>query len=67
MTPQTEIDAMTVLKEFASRSNGDKWLLGKDDETGVLFVHHRGNAPSGEHETRSSVGAFLDRSRRSTA
>lgn len=51
---------MTDLKEFASSSNGDKWLVGKDDATGVMFVLHQGNAPSGAHETRSSVEAFLD-------
>ncbi len=50
---------MTNPREFASSSNGDKWFVGRDEATDVLFVLHRGNAPSGGHETRSSVDAFL--------
>lgn len=51
---------MTDSREFALSSNGDRWFIGKDDATNVQFVLHRGNAPSGGHETRSSVEAFLD-------
>ncbi len=51
---------MGDLQEFASSSNGDKWLVGKDGTTNRLFVLHRGNAASGGHETSSSVDAFLN-------
>ncbi len=59
MTSAPEIETMTDQREFASSSNGDKWSIGTD-ATNVQFILHRGNAPSGGHETCSSVEAFLD-------
>jgi hypothetical protein len=47
------------LQEFAASTNGDRWLLGKDNVSGADFVIHRANLPSGGHETRTSVRAFL--------
>lgn len=51
---------MGDLEEFASSSNGDKWFVGKDEATDQPFVLHRGNPPSGGHETRSSLDAFVN-------
>lgn len=50
---------MENLREFAVSANGDRWLLGKDNVSGEDFVLHRANLPSGGHETRTSVLAFL--------
>lgn len=46
-------------REFATSSNGDRWLLGRDDQTGEPYVEHRANPPSGGAITRMAVGAFL--------
>jgi hypothetical protein len=51
---------MNRLRQFAASSNGDRWFLGRDDKTREAFVLHRGNAPSGGHETRTAVPAFLN-------
>jgi hypothetical protein len=48
------------LQEFAISSNGDQWLLATDPVTEQAVVLHRGNRPSGGHETRTSVEAFLN-------
>lgn len=45
--------------EFAVSSNGDRWFLEHDLATGETVVLHRGNPPSGEHETRLTIDAFL--------
>jgi hypothetical protein len=50
---------MNNLQEFALSSNGDQWFVGSDEATGELFVLHRGNQPSGGHETRTAVQSFL--------
>jgi hypothetical protein len=46
--------------QFAASSNGDAWLLTRSEDAGIEEVIHRANAPSGSHETRTSVPAFLD-------
>lgn len=51
---------MTTLTEFASSSNGDRWFLGQQEGAQDQFVLHRGNAPSGGHETRTPLRAFLN-------
>lgn len=56
---------MSRIHEFATSSNGDRWFLDRDKERGELSVVHRGNEPSGGHETRTSVPAFLKQSPRS--
>ncbi|WP_157213358.1 hypothetical protein [Rhizobium sp. CF122] len=50
---------MENLREFASSTNGDRWLLGIDDETNREVVVHRGNPSSGGHETKTPVTSFL--------
>lgn len=51
---------MDDLQEFARSSNGDRWFLTKDPATGEACVLHRANLPSGGHETRTPIEAFLD-------
>jgi hypothetical protein len=47
------------LREFAVSSNGDRWFLGRDEDTGSAFVVHKANRPSGGAVTHWDVGAFL--------
>ncbi len=47
------------LREFATTSNGDRWLLGRDERTGAGYVEHRANQPSGGAIARIEIGAFL--------
>lgn len=49
---------LTGVREFSRSSNGDTWLIG-NDRHGSMMVLHRGNLPSGGHETVTPVGAFL--------
>lgn len=50
-------------KEFASSSNGDRWLLGRDQDSGVAYVLHQANQPSGGARTRIELIDFLNRGR----
>jgi hypothetical protein len=50
-------------KEFAASSNGDRWLLGRDRESGVGYVLHQANQPSGGARTRIEIVDFLERGR----
>lgn len=56
---------MRRIHEFATSPNGDRWFLERDEGQDELSVVHRGNGPSGGHETRTSVQAFLKHSPRS--
>jgi hypothetical protein len=47
------------LIEFATSSNGDKWLLSLAEGNNLAFVEHRANMPSGGAITRTSVDTFL--------
>ena len=47
------------MKEFYRSSNGDRWLLGRDVQSGSLFVRHEANAASGGHTTDVGIGYFL--------
>jgi hypothetical protein len=47
-------------REFYASSNGDRWLLVRD-EAGQAFVRHQANEPSGGRSTRIEIGAFLTR------
>lgn len=51
---------MDDLKEFARSSNGDSWLLEQEEGSRDAIVVHRGNPPSGGHETRMPAQVFLD-------
>jgi hypothetical protein len=39
--------------------NGDSWFLARDPATGLAFVRHQANAPSGGQVTDIELGAFL--------
>src|SRR6202035_1863777 len=39
--------------------NGDSWFLARDPATGLAFVRHQANAPSGGQVTNIELGAFL--------
>jgi hypothetical protein len=47
------------MNSFYRSPNGDQWLLGRDPATGLAFVRHQANAPSGGQVTDMEVGAFL--------
>ena len=51
------------LLEFAASSNGDRWLLGRDGDSGAAYVLHQANGPSGGARTRIELIDFLDRAR----
>jgi hypothetical protein len=48
-------------KEFYKSPNGDRWLLGRDPETGSVFVRHEANAASGGYVSDMDIGDFLSR------
>ena len=39
--------------------NGDSWFLARDPETGLAFVRHQANTPSGGQVTDIEMNAFL--------
>ena len=49
------------LREFAASSNGDRWYLGRNEETMNAYVVHKANEPSGGTVTHIELGAFLNR------
>ncbi len=49
----------TDVREFSRSLNGDIWSIGMDLQ-GSMMVLHRGNLPSGGHETVTPVNAFLN-------
>ena len=58
---QASADGVRDLEEFYRSNNGDRWFLGTVARTSESVVLHRGNQPSGSHETQSSISDFLDR------
>jgi hypothetical protein len=40
-------------------SNGDRWQLARDGETGRVFVQHEANLSSGGRITEIEISAFL--------
>ena len=46
-------------REIYRSSNGDRWLLARDPETGRVFVRHEPNLPSGGEVADIEIGAFL--------
>ncbi len=51
---------MSETKQFSTSTNGDQWSLDTTD--GETVVVHRGNMPSGGHETRTPLAVFLEQS-----
>jgi hypothetical protein len=53
---------MTIqIDEFYRSSNGDRWRLVRDTETGHGTVRHEPNLPSGGRVTETTVEDWLDR------
>jgi hypothetical protein len=46
-------------RELYISSNGDRWLLAREPESGRVFVRHIPNEPSGGEATDIEIGAFL--------
>jgi hypothetical protein len=46
-------------REIYRSTNGDRWLLARDPETGRVFVRHEPNLPSGGQVADIELGAFL--------
>jgi hypothetical protein len=44
-------------RELYSSPNGDKWFLSVD--TGIVFIRHEANVPSGGHVTEMDIATFL--------
>ena len=40
-------------------SNGDRWHLARDLDTGRVFIRHQANVPSGGHAADIEIGPFL--------
>ena len=51
----------TRIDVFYRSSNGDRWELIRDTETGWQAVRHKPNLASGGRDTDTSVEKFLDR------
>jgi hypothetical protein len=49
----------TLTRTLYRSSNGDRWLLARDAESGRVSVRHEANLPSGGRVTDLDVGAFL--------
>jgi hypothetical protein len=50
----------TGIRLLYKSPNGDAWFLGRDPATGVAFVRHEANVPSGGHRTAIEIAAFLN-------
>jgi hypothetical protein len=48
-----------AITTFYSSSNGDRWLLSHDDETGSYLVRHGPNLSSGGQATEMPIPTFL--------
>ena len=57
----TEFRKSSHRREFADSSNGDRWFLCREDETGIPYVSHVANEPSGGRVSRVDIPRFLIR------
>src|SRR5438128_1624338 len=51
------------IRQLYRSPNGDTWFLARDPATGLAFVRHEANIPSGGHLSDIEIGAFLNGSR----
>ena len=49
------------VQDFYRSSNGDRWQLVRDPDTGRAFVRHEPNLASGGRITETEIDEFLDR------
>jgi hypothetical protein len=47
------------MRQLYRSPNGDAWFLTRDPESGLAFVRHQANAPSGGQVNDIELGAFL--------
>jgi hypothetical protein len=52
---------MSHSREIYRSSNGDRWLLVREPDTGRVLVRHEPNAGPGGRPDEDEVGAFLSR------
>jgi hypothetical protein len=52
------------MRELYRSPNGDRWFLGRDPDTGDVFVRHQPNIPSGGRPSDIDIGEFLSRGQR---
>lgn len=53
---------MTIqTRELYRSSNGDRWCLARDSDTGRVFIIHEPNLSSGGQDSTIELGAFLSR------
>lgn len=48
-------------RELYRSSNGDRWCLAREVESGRVFVIHEPNLSSGGKDTAVDIGTFLSR------
>jgi hypothetical protein len=48
-------------RELYRSTNGDRWYLVRDSESGRVLVRHEPNLPSGGQIADIEIGAFLSR------
>jgi hypothetical protein len=48
-------------REIYSSSNGDRWFLARDADSGHAFVIHQPNLASGGQPAEIEIGTFLSR------
>ncbi len=46
-------------REIYASTNGDRWYLTRDPQSGHAFVQHVPNAPSGGQVSHIEIGTFL--------
>jgi hypothetical protein len=46
-------------RELYHSSNGDRWFLARDTESGDVFIRHEANLASGGRATHIDLGTFL--------
>jgi hypothetical protein len=51
----------TMKRQLYASSNGDRWYLVRDGDTGGVFVQHIPNAASGGRASEIEIGVFLTR------
>ena len=59
-SPPASHVARIGMRELYRSPNGDSWFLTHDPASGLAFVGHQANTPSGGQVTDIEIGAFLN-------